>query len=134
MKAPLLDTHAWIWWVDGNRRLDARVTARLDALDESSRPWLSALSLWEAATLVSLGRLDFQPSFDAWLAKVADARTVRILPITAEIAMELARLPATFRRDPADRIIVATTRVHQLPLVTLDRAILDSDLIREWRG
>lgn len=132
MKAPLLDTHAWIWWVDGNRRLDARVTARLDALDQSSRPCLSAISLWEAATLVSLGRLDFQPSFDAWLAKAADARTVRILPITTEIAMELARLPKTFRRDPADRIIVATARVHQLPLLTADRAIMDAKLVRSW--
>lgn len=132
MKVPVLDTHAWIWWIDGNRRLDARVAARLDALDGSSRPWLSAISLWEAATLVGVGRLDFQPSFDAWLARAAHADTVRILPITAEIAMELARLPETLRRDPADRIIVATSRVHQLPLLTLDRAIIEAKLVRSW--
>lgn len=134
MSAPLLDTHAWIWWVDGNRRLEARLVARLDALDDANRPWLSAISLWEVATLVSLGRLEFHPSFDAWLAKAADAKTVRILPITPEIAMDLARLPKSFRRDPADRIVVSTGRVHQLSVLTSDRAILDSDLIREWRG
>jgi PIN domain nuclease of toxin-antitoxin system len=131
--APLLDTHAWIWWVDGNRRLDARFVARLDALDQDNRPCLSAISLWEAATLVSLARLEFQPSFETWLTKAADARTVRVLPITPEIAIDLARLPATFRRDPADRIIVSTGRVHQLPVLTVDRAIIDAKLVRPWR-
>ncbi|HZL92017.1 MAG TPA: type II toxin-antitoxin system VapC family toxin [Vicinamibacterales bacterium] len=134
MIAPLLDTHAWIWWMDGNRRLDARVVAKLDALDESHRPSLSAISLWEVAMLVSLDRLDLRPSFDAWLARAADAKTVRILPITAEIAMDLARLPQTLRRDPADRIIVSTGRVHQLPVLTVDRAMIDSKLVRTWRA
>ena len=133
MIAPLLDTHAWIWWVDGNRRLDARVIAKLDALDSAHRPWLSAISLWEAAMLVSLGRLDVGPSFDAWLARAADANTVRILPITTAIAMDLARLPQTLRRDPADRIIVSTGRVHRLPLLTADRAIIGEKLVPQWK-
>lgn len=133
MIAPLLDTHAWIWWVDGNRRLDARLVARLDALDQDNRPWLSAISLWEAATLFSLGRLEFQPSFEAWLAKAADPRTVRVLPITPDIAVDLARLPSTFQRDPADRVIVSTGRVHRLPVLTLDRAIIDAKLVRPWK-
>lgn len=134
MRAPLLDTHAWIWWVDGHRRLDAKILKRLDSLADDNRPCLSGISLWEAATLSALGRLEVQPSFDAWLAKAADSNTVRILPITPEIAMDVARLPGTLRRDPADRIIISTARVHQLAVVTADRAILESDLIREWRG
>ena len=130
---PLLDTHAWIWWVDGNRRLDSRLAARLDALDGSNRPCLSAISLWEAATLASLSRLEVQPSFETWLTKAADPKTVRILPITVEIALELSRLPDSLRRDPADRVIVATARVHQLPLLTADRAIIDSKLTRPYK-
>lgn len=134
MTAPLLDTHAWIWWIDGNRRLDARVIAQLDALDATNRPCLSAISLWEAATLVSLGRLDVHPSFDAWLARATDAKTVRILPITSEVAMEVARLPDALSRDPADRLVVATARVHQLALLTADRAIVESKLVRLWKA
>lgn len=134
MKAPLLDTHAWIWWVDGNRKLDTKVIKRLDTLAADDRPYLSGISLWEAATLSALGRLEVEPSFDAWLARAAAPTTVRILPITPEIAMDLARLPGTVRRDPADRIIISTARVHQVPLLTLDRVILGSGLIREWRG
>lgn len=83
--------------------------------------------------LASLGRIECRNGFDAWIVRAAHAATVRLLPITTEVAAEIRRLPETFRRDPADRIIVATSRVHQIPVLTTDRAILDSDLIREWR-
>jgi PIN domain nuclease of toxin-antitoxin system len=132
--APLLDTHAWIWWVDGDHRLDRRLAARLNALSDTDRPALSAISLWEAAMLASGGRIEYRSGFDAWLARAAHPATVQLLPITVEVAAEVRNLPDSFRRDPADRIIVATSRVHQLPVLTTDRAILDSDLIREWRG
>ncbi|MBM3806911.1 MAG: type II toxin-antitoxin system VapC family toxin [Acidimicrobiia bacterium] len=132
MKAPLLDTHAWVWWVAGSDRLDRRTLNRLDRLPASQRPLVSAISLWEAAMLVALGRLALRTSFDAWIARAAAPATIEILPITPEVAMEVARLPDTCHRDPADRIIVATARVHQLPVVTLDRAMLDSKLVRGW--
>lgn len=134
MTAPLLDTHAWIWWVDGHRKLDPKLIKRLDKLAADDRPYLSGISLWEAATLSALGRLEVAPSFDAWLARAAAPTTVRLLPITPEIAMDIARLPGTGPRDPADRIIISTARVHQVPLLTLDRVILGCGLIREWRG
>jgi PIN domain nuclease of toxin-antitoxin system len=132
--APLLDTHAWIWWVNGDERLDRRLAGRLDAMGDSDRPALSAISLWEAAMLATIGRVEYRSGFDAWLARAAHPATVRLLPLTIEVASEVRLLPDSFRRDPADRIIVATSRVHQLPVLTADRAILDSDLIREWRG
>lgn len=92
------------------------------------------MSLWEVATLVDLGRLECRPSFDAWIGRAADPTSVRLLPITPEVAMEIAKLPGTFRRDPADRTVVATARVHHLPVLTVDRAILDSKLVRAWRA
>ena len=133
MTPPLLDTHTWIWWVDGNRRLAPRVLKRLDGLTNNQRPRLSAISLWEAATLVSLGRLELRTSFDMWITRAAAATAIEILPITPEIAMEVARLPEAFRRDPADRLIVATARVHQLALATADLVIQESKLVRIWK-
>jgi PIN domain nuclease of toxin-antitoxin system len=41
-----------------------------------------------------------------------------------EIAVESTRLPGEFHRDPADQIIVATARVHNVPLVSSDRKII----------
>jgi PIN domain nuclease of toxin-antitoxin system len=131
--APVLDTHAWIWWLDGDPRLPRATADALDALPASARPILCDISLWEVAMLVERRRLALTIPFDAWLEAAAHPRTVRLQPVTAGIAAEVARLPATFHRDPADRVIVATCRVLGAPLVSKDRLITSSRLVKSWR-
>jgi PIN domain nuclease of toxin-antitoxin system len=132
--APLLDTHAWVWWVLGDfKALGRSVGEALDALAADARPAISDISLWEVATLVSRGRLELDVPLAEWFRDAASPQTVQILPITAEIATEVAELPAAFTRDPADRIIVATSRVLDRPLVTRDGPILRSRLTRRWK-
>ncbi len=133
-RAPLLDTHAWIWWVHGDTRLGRPALQRLDKLPASDRPAISDISLWEVATLVRLGRLELPLTFEAWLEHAAHPRTVRILPVTPLIAGEVARLPLAFQRDPADRLIVSTSRIHGLRLLTRDATIAKSRLVRLWRS
>ena len=130
--APLLDTHAWIWWLHGDPRLGRPALRKLDQFPQNLRPAISDISLWEVTTLVSLGRLELQSTLDAWLAIAAHPSTVRVLPITTRIAAEVARLPDSFHRDPADRLIVSTSRVHGLPVLTRDAAIAKSGLVRLW--
>jgi PIN domain nuclease of toxin-antitoxin system len=131
--APLLDTHAWIWWVDQDPRLGASTITALDALPRDDRPYLSDISLWEVATLVERGRLRLDVSFADWLAAAAHPRSVRILPITPVVAAEVAALPDTFHRDPADRVIVATGRALKISVVTHDRLITRSRLVTRWQ-
>jgi PIN domain nuclease of toxin-antitoxin system len=52
----------------------------------------------------------------------------RIIPLTTDVALEMAAMGDSLR-DPADRVIVATARVHRLTLLTADRRIIDSDLV-----
>jgi PIN domain nuclease of toxin-antitoxin system len=132
IQVPLLDTHAWIWWIQADDRLGRKTVSELDDLPADSRPFLSDISLWEVAMLVGLGRIDLDEPFDRWLEAAADPRTVRVLAITPAIAAEVARLPSTFQRDPADRLIVATCRALGHPLLTLDRAITRARLVRLW--
>jgi hypothetical protein len=67
MASPLLDTHAWIWWIEDDRRLRRRVRDTLDRLPRDERPYLSAISLWEVAMLVARGRVVFtSPSPNGW--------------------------------------------------------------------
>jgi PIN domain nuclease of toxin-antitoxin system len=131
---PLLDTHAWVWWVDRDRRLDASTIDALDAFPPDNRPWLADISLWEVATLVERGRLEFSISLENWLEAAAHPRSVRVLPVTPAIAAETTTLPGSFHRDPADRLIVATSRVMNLPLLTKDRLIIQSHLAQRWSG
>lgn len=130
--APLLDTHAWVWWVQGDARLGRHIIERLDRLPADDRPSISDITLWEVATLASLGRIVFPGTLESWLAIAANPKTVRILPVTPRIAAEVARLPDSFHRDPADRLIVATGRVHGLRILTKDAAIAKSGLVKLW--
>lgn len=131
--SPLLDTHAWIWWIDQDRRLGASVIAALDALPREERPYLSDISLWEVATLIERGRLSLDIPLAEWLDAAAHPRSVRIVPISTAIAAAVAELPASFHRDPADRIIVATARVLDAPILTHDKRITRARLVKRWK-
>jgi PIN domain nuclease of toxin-antitoxin system len=128
----VLDTHAWVWWIERDRRLGARAVAVLDDLPATSRPYLCDISLWEAAMLVERRRLAFSIPLADWLQAAAHPRAVRLLPVTPAVAAETAALPAALHRDPADRLIVATCRTHDLPLLTRDTRILRSRLVTRW--
>jgi PIN domain nuclease of toxin-antitoxin system len=131
--APVLDTHAWIWWVSNDKRLGKSFVNALDNLPADQRPWLCDISLWETATLFERGRISFNVDFEEWMEAAAHPRTVRIAPISAAIAVEVASLPKWFHRDPADRLIVATCRALKLPLLSKDKLIAQARLVEKWK-
>lgn len=133
ISAPVLDTHVWIWWMLGDPSLNPAERDALDAFPPENRPVLCDISLWEFATLVDMGRVVIDGSMDDWLRVAASPSTVRIQPITPSIVSEMNRLPSTFHRDPADRLIVATSRVLKLPLATRDRKIRSSKMVPVWK-
>jgi PIN domain nuclease of toxin-antitoxin system len=133
MTPPLLDTHAWIWWIDQDPRLGARTIAALDSLPRDARPFLCDISLWEVAMLAERGRIALDLPLAEWLDAAAHPRSVQLLSITPPVAAAVAALPDTFHRDPADRLIVATSRTLGIPLLSHDRLIVRSRLVRRWR-
>ncbi len=118
------DTHVWVWWVNGGDRLSP---AQREALEEgeTSGIGVSAISCWEVAKLVEVGRLDLDRPVADWLREALRYPGVRLLELTPEIAVASTTLPGDFHRDPADQIIVATARLADCPLLTSDRAIVD---------
>ncbi len=95
-----------------------------------SHPLLvSEISLWEVATLHSLGRIQLTIPLREWLDKAVAPPLVRRQGISPAIAAALATLPDSFQRDPADRILVATARVFGATLLTQDRRIVDAALV-----
>ena len=132
--SPVLDTHAWVWWMLGDRRLGRPMLDALDALPSHARPYVADISLWEVAMLVARGRLALDVPLEEWLDAAAHPRSVRVVPITPAIAAGVADLPAEFQRDPADRLIVATCRALDAPLLTRDDRIARSRLVKKWRS
>ncbi len=125
----LLDTHVLIWWLNDRNRLSPDQREVVGSAGAQSPLLVSDISLWEVATLHGLGRIRLSLPLRDWLDKAVAPPLVRRHRISPAIAAELAALPDSFHRDPADRILVATARVLGATLLTQDRRIVDAALV-----
>lgn len=128
----VLDTHVLVYDALAPSRLSARARKAIDAAFADAQIACSDVSLWEIAMLVSRKRLD--PAMDArqFIDDLLCARQVRVLPITAEIAV-LSQSDMFAHGDPADRLIAATALMHQARLVTSDVQLRKvKDLATVW--
>lgn len=116
----LLDTATWINAVKEPETLPARVLALVE--DEDNLLHLSDMSLLEASMLGRKKRVDYGMPFAEWLGR-ALTKSLQILPMSPSVVAAEHGLPASFRGDPADRIIAACAIAHRLTLVTPDRTI-----------
>lgn len=124
----LLDTHVLIWWLTDGARLSPAQREVVASASAASPLLVSDISLWEVAMLHSLGRVRLSLPLREWLEMAVAPPLVRRHGISPAIAAELATLPESFHRDPADRILVATARVLGATLLTQDRRIIDAEL------
>ena len=124
----LLDTHVLIWLAFEPAKLSR---AAREAIHESARTGglgISAITLWEAAWLVTYRRVDFTGTTDAFLEEIS-SRTA-VFPITRQIALLANQLPATYPRDPSDRLIGATAMSEGIALITKDQMIRNCKQIK----
>ena len=121
----LLDTHAFLWAATDEDRLGA-TPARAILLTPYEQLAISDVSLQEIGLLLHIGRISFSGSPTTVLGHILSY--VSVLPITLEIAIAAPAL-AMPHGDQFDRIIVATAKVHRLPLITKDGNITDASLV-----
>jgi PIN domain nuclease of toxin-antitoxin system len=119
----VLDTHIWVWWVNGSAELSARkgqiLSSRLaDGLG------VSIISCWEIAKLVEKGRLALAMPVGQWIDQALAFPGICLLPLDPKIAVASTQLPQPFHNDPADQIITATAREMDCPIATDDGRIL----------
>ena len=120
MRDILLDTHVWIWAsLDDRTSLSPRAVR---VIKEAKRKWVSAISCWELAKLVERKRIGFSIPVLNWITRSFNEMDISIADLSPEIAVESTQLKG-FHKDPADQIIVATSRVLGIPLLTSDRRI-----------
>ena len=124
----LLDTHVLIWWLNDRMQLSPRQREVVEAATPDGPVFVSDISLWEVAMLATLGRIRLALPLREWLDKAVAPPLVRRQGISPAVATEVAALPDSFHRDPADRILVATARVLGATLLTNDRRIVDASL------
>ena len=119
----ILDTHAWLWWVNGDTRLSKKAKAAVDKAQAQDDLWLSMISIWEVAKKVELKQLVLDRPLSQWLDAATMLPGLHMWELTRLILVESCELPQPFQGDPADQLIVATARHHAATLVTKDQRI-----------
>ena len=120
----LLDTHIWIWWIDKHPQLTSADTRIITQHQQTDEIGVSIYSCWETAKLVENNKLHFDMPVEDWLNAATKANGIQMLALSTRIIVESTQLPGDFHKDPADQIIVATSRVYDCPLMTYDDKIL----------
>ncbi len=120
----VLDTHAWLWWLHNPDKLSPVAKARIEDEQAKGSIVISAISVWEVAIKVQLGKLAIPMELYQWYALASSYPATIIEPLVPLDAIDSTRLPGDFHTDPADRIIIALARRNRADLVTSDRKIL----------
>ena len=125
----LLDTHALLWWLDGDKRLSK--PARDFIGEEANTVFVSAASAWEIATKVRIGKLPGAAEIASNLASCMASQGFTDLPISLADGARAGNLPGP-HRDPFDRMLIAQAQAHDLPLISNEAVFDDYGIRRLW--
>jgi PIN domain nuclease of toxin-antitoxin system len=112
----ILDTCALLWLATGSKKLHRAV---LKEINEASAVYVSAISGFEIGLKTSKGKLELSLPVKEWFERVAEHHGLTVLPLELDICIAAAALPP-IHDDPFDRFIIATAKIHDLPVVTAD--------------
>ncbi len=125
----LLDTAPLLWLASAPDRLsDAALRLILDA---DNKLFLSAVSAWEIALKVSLGKLALPDRPDRFIPEIREFYAMESLSLDEESTLQIDRLPK-IHRDPFDRMLLCQAIVHGLAIVTPDRVLHEYPVRTIW--
>lgn len=118
----LLDTHAWIWWVNSSPSLSEAAREAVEHSSADGTLFVSSMSVWELALLVKKGRLSLNVAVVDWVSYSEGLPYLTFVPVNNRIALNAVTL--LLHPDPADRLIGATALYLGASLVTKDKNIM----------
>ena len=125
----LMDTHVWWWCLAEPENLSKKAKTLIQGAKTDER-FISSISIWEFAMMAAKKKIELKISSSQWLSRAIDETGIGVIELSPDIAADSCHLPGNFHKDPADRIIVSTARVHNLTLLTKDQRILDYPHVR----
>lgn len=128
MSLYVTDTHPLVWYATGKHgRLSERVLHDFIAAERGTTLiYVPPFVLWEIALLLKVGRLALHEEYRDWAERLIAQRGFELAIFNVAVATEAYYYPLT---DPFDAVITATARVMDLPLITKDLEIIQSQLV-----
>ena len=125
----LIDTHVFLWWVEGDRALPAKARAAL--ADQDNECLFSLVSVWELAIKTGLGKLKLAVPVQRYVVEHVAANGFRMLDIRmAHVGRVESLVP--HHGDPFDRLLIAQALEEKLPVVTADPVFRTYGVKRIW--
>ena len=125
----LLDTNAWIFFFEGDRKFNEHLKQLIS--EESENCYVSMASVWEAAIKCGIGKLDLAYSLQDDLPRLFDQNGFSLLPLEAEDVLAVETLPP-IHRDPFDRIQAVQCQRRGWQIIRRDPIFDAYDLKRLW--
>lgn len=125
----LLDTHAFLWWIEDDLRLSAVARATIE--DGANDVFFSAASGWEIAIKSQIGKLRLPENLEQFVSEHVYRNNFTVLPIQLSHTLSVHSLPL-LHRDPFDRILVAQSMIEKMPLLTVDPQISQYEAETIW--
>jgi len=120
------DTHIIIWNALKPEMLSRKAEKAISAANNSDGIIFCDISLWEIAMLMHKGRLSIDVEYLEFIRLILESNNYVNRGITPEIARLSAKLFSDNNKDPADRIIAATSIIENAKLVTADKKLRQS--------
>ena len=121
----MLDTHVITWYLESDTELRPNVYDKIDDALKQGEAMISSVTLLEIAALKVKNRINiFQPT-EFFLENMTNIKGLTVVNIDPKIATLSVSLPNDFHKDPADRVIVASTICNNATLITRDSKIIN---------
>jgi PIN domain nuclease of toxin-antitoxin system len=114
----LLDTHGFLWLIQGDPKLSERARAVIS--DDANQLYFSVASIWEITIKLNIGKLKIGHTIEDIYTLLAQLK-IEILPIDRLDLNRYLTLPL-HHRDPFDRILIAQAIERDLVLVSADES------------
>jgi len=124
----LLDTHVFLWYVDGNKQLPEKIVKIIN--NKANRCFVSIASIWEIVVKLSVQKLEIKGGFKT-IENFLDNNDFEILPIDLDDTKTLLNLDF-FHRDPFDRMIISQAIASDLKIISKDKQFKDYKIEILW--
>ena len=125
----LLDTHAFLWWINGDRKLSAKAYQLIASRENII--YFSAASAWEIAIKEKLGKIQIDGPLDSFIMEQLQKNDIISLTVQVKHALHTSDLPP-LHRDPFDRLLIAQSLSEGIPIITADKKIKEYQVETYW--